>query len=249
MLKLALNGVYGKSNDKFSIFFDPKFTMSVTLTGQLALAMLAERLSGYGRIIQANTDGITIYLHHNLYEQIKRICAQWESEVSMTLEEARYSRMFIADVNSYIAEYEGGGVKRKGRYEYDVEWHQDASALVVPKVAEKVLLEGTPIRMVVEEWSDKMDFMKRVKIPRSSYLRGDDKPLPNMLRYYVARGGVSLTKTMPPLAKKPGVWRHFSIESGWKVCPCNNIADATLPIDYDYYVCEVEKLVLPLKGN
>ena len=49
MLKLALNGVYGKSNDKFSIFYDPKFTMSVTLTGQLALAMLAERLSGIGQ--------------------------------------------------------------------------------------------------------------------------------------------------------------------------------------------------------
>ena len=49
MLKLALNGVYGKSNDKFSIFYDPKFTMSVTLTGQLALAMLAERLAGIGQ--------------------------------------------------------------------------------------------------------------------------------------------------------------------------------------------------------
>ena len=61
MLKLALNGVYGKSNDKFSIFYDPKFTMSITLTGQLALAMLAERLAAIGQIIQANTDGITIY--------------------------------------------------------------------------------------------------------------------------------------------------------------------------------------------
>jgi len=74
MLKLALNGVYGKSNDKFSIFYDPKFTMSVTLTGQLALAMLAERLTPIGQVIQANTDGITIYLHRNLLPQVKRIC-------------------------------------------------------------------------------------------------------------------------------------------------------------------------------
>ena len=30
-LKLALNGVYGKSNDKFSLFYDPKYTMQITV--------------------------------------------------------------------------------------------------------------------------------------------------------------------------------------------------------------------------
>ena len=91
MLKLALNGVYGNSNNPFSIFFDPKFTMSITLTGQLALAMLAERLAPIGKIIQANTDGITIALHRHLYERVKRICDQWEKETGLTLEEAEYS--------------------------------------------------------------------------------------------------------------------------------------------------------------
>jgi len=250
MLKLALNGVYGKSNDKFSIFFDPKFTMSVTLTGQLALAMLAERLSGIGRIIQANTDGITISLHRKLRGRVQDICDLWEQETGLTLEEAEYSRMFIADVNSYIAQKVNGDVKRKGRYEWDVEWHQDASALVVPKVAEKVLLEGVPIRATVENWPDRMDFMCRAKIPRSSTLWGSDgRQLPNMLRYYVAKGGVALTKIMPPLAKNPGVMRHFAVVSGWKVCPCNNIADATMDIDFDWYVNEVEKLTLGMKGE
>ena len=141
-------------------------------------------------------------------------------------------------------------VKRKGAFEWDVEWHQDASALVVPKVAEKVLLEGVPIRTTVENWPDRMDFMCRAKIPRSSTLWGDDgRQLPNMLRYYVAKGGVALTKIMPPLAKNPGVMRHFAVVSGWKVCPCNNIADATMDIDFDWYVNEVEKLCLGMKGD
>ena len=250
MLKLALNGVYGKSNDKFSIFYDPKFTMSVTLTGQLALAMLAERLVGISRIIQANTDGITIALHRNLRARVQDICDQWEQETGLTLEEAEYSRMFIADVNSYIAEGVDGKVKRKGRYEYDVEWHQDASSLVVAKVAEQVLLKGAPIRATVETWPDRMDFMCRVKIPRSSTLWGSDgKQLPNLLRYYVAKGGTALTKVMPPLAKKPGVFRHFAVVADRKVCPCNNIADATLPVDFDWYVNEVEKLCLGMKGD
>ena len=141
-------------------------------------------------------------------------------------------------------------VKRKGRYEWDVEWHQDASALVVAKVAEQVLLKGVPIRATVENWPDRMDFMCRVKIPRSSTLWGSDgRQLPNMLRYYVAKGGVELTKIMPPLAKKPGMPRYFAVVKGHKVCPCNNIADATMDIDFDYYVTEVEKLCLGMKGD
>ena len=141
-------------------------------------------------------------------------------------------------------------VKRKGAFEWDVEWHQDASALVVAKVAEKVLLEGVPIRATVENWPDRMDFMCRVKIPRSGTLWGSDgRQLPNMLRYYVAKNGVTLTKILPPLAKNPGVPRHFAVVKGHKVCPCNNIADATMDIDFDYYVTEVEKLCLGMKGD
>ena len=37
MLKLALNGVYGDSNNPHSVFFDPAYTMSITLNGQLLL--------------------------------------------------------------------------------------------------------------------------------------------------------------------------------------------------------------------
>ena len=33
-------------------------------------------------------------------------------------------------------------VKRKGAFEYDLEWHQNHSALVVPRVAEQVMLNG-----------------------------------------------------------------------------------------------------------
>jgi hypothetical protein len=53
---------------------------------------------------------------------------------------------------------------------------------------------------------------------------------------------------MPPLAKKPGEWRKIGVESGWGVQPCNDIRDAgKLPVDFDYYVREVEKLCLSLK--
>jgi len=249
-LKLALNGSYGKSNDKFSIFYDPLFTLKITLNGQLLLCLLIENLMKIPtlRMAMVNTDGLEYTIHPDYVGMANKVCDWWMSVTKLELESARYSKLFIRDCNNYIGEYVKGGVKRKGRYEWDVEWHQDASALVVPKVAEQVLLEGVPIRTTVENWPDRMDFMCRVKIPRSSTLWGSDgRQLPNMLRYYVAKDGVTLTKILPPLAKNPGVPRHFAVVKGHKVCPCNNIADATMDIDFDYYVREVEKLCLGMK--
>lgn len=141
-------------------------------------------------------------------------------------------------------------VKRKGVYEWDVQWHQNAGGLVIPKVAEKVLVEGAPIRRTIEQWPEPMDFMLRTKVPRSSYLtmelNGQQIQLQNITRYYIAKGGGRLFKWMPPLKGKQD-WRKIGVESGWGVQPCNSITDAhKLPIDYDYYVREVEKLVLGL---
>ena len=252
--KLAGNGAYGKSNDPFSVFYDPQFTMSVTITGQLSLAMLSEQLLAVDgvQIIQANTDGITMYLPRTQYDAVKQVCAAWEKLTKLTLEEVEYKRMAIRDVNSYIAVGTNGKVKRKGTYEYNVQWHQNASCLVIPKVAEKVIVEGAPIRETLENWPDRMDFMHRVKVPRSSRLVGVDeqgtrRDLQNTTRYYVSKGGERLIKIMPPLAKKPGVWREIGVESGWTVCECNDIRNAVLPVDVEYYINEIEKLTLRLQ--
>jgi len=252
MLKLALNGVYGDSNNVFSVFYDPLFTMKITLNGQLLLCRLAEelmKLEGL-RLIQINTDGLTVKVHRDLLSEVERIRGEWEQMTQLTLEEALYFRMFIRDVNTYIAEYMDGKLKRKGAYEYDLEWHQNHSALVVPKVAEKVLVEGASIRETIENWPDMYDFMLRVKVPKSSYLAIDygdgEKQIQNTTRYYVAKGGGRLYKWMPPLAKKPDQWRRIGVESGWGVCVCNDIKDATAPVDFDYYIREVEKLCLGL---
>lgn len=248
MLKLALNGVYGDSNNKFSVFYDPLFTMSITLNGQLLLCLLAERLLQVRglQLVQVNTDGVTVRLPRREMTALDMVCEGWCELTKLNLERVRYRRMFLRDVNNYLGEYEDGSVKRKGAYEWNVGWHQNAGGLVIPKVAEKVLLEGAPIRETVATWPDKNDFMLRVKVPRGSYLQWGESQVQNTTRYYIAKGGKPLNKWMPPLARKPGEWRQIGIESGWNVQVCNDIKDATLPVDVDYYVNEIEKLVLGL---
>ena len=246
MLKLALNGCYGDSNNPYSVFYDSLFTMKVTLSGQMLICMLVDRLITVPTvwIIMTNTDGLEYTVHPDYAEQARARCREWEQLTKLNLEYARYKRMFIRDCNNYIGQYLDGKVKRKGAYEHDLEWHQNHSALVVPKVAEKVLLEGAPIRETVEQWPEMMDFMLRTKVPRSSFLTCGDQRIQNITRYYIAKGGGHLFKWMPPLKGKDE-WRRIGVESGWGVQVCNDIRDAgRLPVDFDYYVREVEKLVL-----
>jgi len=253
MLKLALNGVYGDSNNQFSVFYDPLFTMSITLNGQLLLCLLAEGLMHIEglRLIQVNTDGLTVRVPRANKWLVDTAAAAWQHRTGLNLEEAVYKAMMIRDVNNYIGVFENGSTKRKGAYEYDMEWHQNHGALVIAKVAEKVLVDNAPIRQTLEQWPDIMDFMLRTKVPRSSHLAierdGVAVQLQNITRYYIAEGGGHLFKWMPPLAKKPGEWRKIGVESGWGVQPCNDIKDAgKLPVDFDYYIREVEKLCLGL---
>jgi hypothetical protein len=253
MLKLALNGVYGDSNNQFSVFYDPLFTMSITLNGQLLLCLLAEGLMHIPglRLIQVNTDGLTVRVprSHKMLVDLAR--AAWQVRTGLNLEEAVYKAMMIRDVNNYIGVFEDGSTKRKGAYEWKAQWHQNAGGLVIPKVAEKVLVDGAPIRETVEQWPHIMDFMLRTKVPRSSYLAIEHpgqpaQQLQNITRYVVAKDGGRLFKYMPPLKGKTE-WRKIGVESGWGVQPCNNIKDAAgVRIDFDYYIQQVEALCLGL---
>lgn len=107
-LKLASNGVYGNSNNKYSVFYDPQYTLTVTINGQLMLCMLAERLVDVPtlKILMINTDGITYFIHKDYLDQAKQIETEWEAATHLVLESVHYTRMWIRDCNSYVAEYE-----------------------------------------------------------------------------------------------------------------------------------------------
>lgn len=262
MLKLALNGVYGDSNNQYSAFFDPKYTMAITINGQLSLCMLAEALRADGQVemIQINTDGLTIRYPRSLKNWVHQVAAWWEQLTGLQLEDAEYSRMMIRDVNNYIAEYAGSGkLKRKGAYEYELQWHQNHSALVVPMAAEAHLIHGTGIRQFIEAHSNQYDFLLRTKVPRSSKLvwvdyHGQEHPMQNVTRYHISALGGDLIKIMPPTARmiEQGKTddRRIGLNAGWKVTPCNDIAEFNPDdVDFEWYVKEAEKLVNPILGR
>ena len=231
MLKLALNGVYGDSNQKYSFFYDPQYTLSITINGQLLLCMLAEQLMKIPglKMIQANTDGIT-YLCPNEYVEHTRVIQKWwEDLTKLELEEVEYNKMFIRDVNSYMAEKMDGKIKRIGAYCHvtaaedpstrELPWHKDFSSIVVAKAAEAALIKGVNIEQFILNHDNVNDFMLRTKVPRSSYLVmkndsmwGDVKMgeiesrLQNIIRFYPSLTGGALAKIMPPTDKEKEAW-------------------------------------------
>ena len=254
MLKLALNGVYGDSNNKYGPFYDPQYTMAITINGQLMLCMLAEWLRCDAlQMIQINTDGLTVRVKKTHVEWMKQVCKAWEERTGLELESAHYSAMFIRDVNSYIAQKTDGKLKRIGAYAYQTffddphtrerQWHQDHSMLVIRKAAEAAMVHGVPAETFIKNHRDPFDFVLSAKVPRSSRLLHGEAQIQNTSRYYVSTDGLPLTKVMPPL--KGGSERHMSVQSGWNVTIVNDMQDFRWDnVNWLFYATEAEKLVI-----
>lgn len=218
-LKYALNVPYGQSNSKYSPFYDPAYTMAITINGQLLLCLLAEYLITLPGLsmVQINTDGLTVRCPRDQVDGLMFIAKTWEQLTGLELERADYSRMMIRDVNNYIAEYADGKLKRKGAYCYgdDLAWHQNFSAQIVAMAAEAALIHGKSIEQTVRNHTDIMAFMKRTKVPRSSKLMlespGNNEQLQNITRYLVTNNGGALMKIMPPTPKQVAKARETAV--------------------------------------
>lgn len=252
MLKLALNGVYGDSNNQYSPFYDPQYTMTITINGQLSLCLLAEKLMNIDglQLIQVNTDGVTVRLPKHKVTEYETICTAWQQQVGLALEFAHYSKMFIRDVNAYIAVYTDGKIKRKGPYQYeDLGWHQDQGGLVIPMAAEAQMLHGVAVEDFIKQHKNMYDFMLRTKVPRSSKLvmigpDGEDIQQQNICRFYACNAGGELIKIMPPVgdSEEP---RRISVAADYPMWVCNDIKQFSWKdVDYRYYIDAAKKLVI-----
>jgi len=102
-LKLALNGTFGASNAPWSPFYDPLFTMRITICGQLILTMLCERLTllRAAKIVMANTDGISVeILDRAKFDKVNGIPGVVKSALAVFLAN-RFDVANADDCNNY----------------------------------------------------------------------------------------------------------------------------------------------------
>lgn len=195
LFKLALNGSYGKTNDKYSFLYDPEMTMKICINGQLLLSMLVERLVinvPEIMMIYANTDGICFKIPNFKLDRMRKICKMWEKLTKLELEEDLYKGVIIRDVNNYLkikdgnlypsqpkstfydnsyTEHGGKGcfevVKTKnGKVSFAKNW----SAVVVQKAIYNHYVNGEDVRHSILNHDDIFDFYmfhKNSKSPKN----------------------------------------------------------------------------------
>ena len=245
-LKLALNGMFGKTGSDVSCFYDPFVFYAVTVNGQLFISMLVERLvAASAELLQVNTDGVTVSVPRKNEEKIISICQKWEQETKLTLEYADYAKMIIRDVNNYIAVYEDGKVKEKGVFETKKDWHKDNSYMIVPIAVRDYFANGTPISETLHKHENILDFCGRYKATKGwhveyVYLDGNEEKRLNFGKIYrflpVHRGGVSLK------INKDGREHHLC--EGFQTYPYNK-KDAfdKSNLNYGFFEKECRKLI------
>lgn len=275
-LKLALNVPFGKSNSEWGPFRDPAYMLKITINGQLLILSLAERLLAVEglELIQLNTDGVTVHYPREARDQVAAIYAEWSAATRMPLESKVYSRMWIRDVNNYIAEEaETGKLKNKGAYAIKRELHQDHSMLVIRKAAEAHMVHGVDLEEFIRNHQDPFDFMLRVAPGAGSYiLMEDGEVLRGVVRYYLSPRGRSAIKKMPATTTRLHAGGHAHVtgsrgahgcsECDWqgktkkahkehaeevhasKLVICNTYDGEPIEPDLRFYIAEARKLII-----
>lgn len=244
--KIALNGTFGKLGSIYSFLYAPEILIQTTITGQLALLMLIERLENEGiQVRSANTDGIVCYYREDQRRLLEEITWDWQLTTSYELEESEYRILASRDVNNYVAITTGNKVKTKGVFAPSFYASDKPTQFMLAKNAERYIIplsviaylkDGTPIDETVCNCTDIRHFVSIRKVTGGAMWRGE--AIGKTVRYYNS-SEVSQDECLVYMVNGNKV----ATTSGTK--PLMDLPD-TFPsdIDYDYYIAEAHKLLL-----
>lgn len=106
--KTILLAVFGAMMNEYTDFYDPWNGLLVTITGQLFLVDLLEKLEGIVDVVQSNTDGIMVVPHDwNDYDKVIAIVEEWEKRTGFTIKKETVTNLWQRDVNNYCCLHEG----------------------------------------------------------------------------------------------------------------------------------------------
>lgn len=234
-LKISINSSFGKLGSKYSFLYSPDLLIQTTITGQLALLMLIERVVATGaKVVSANTDGIVCYLPRSLESAVEEVAFNWELDTSFMLERTDYRRLASRDVNNYIAVKLDGSTKGKGCFAKTSLSKNPDMQIVYKAVANKVA-NSTPIKDTILNSQSLTDFVTVRQVAGGAIWR--EQELGRAVRFYYSTE-VAEDETIKYIKNNNTVPKS----QGGK--PVMDLPD-TFPTDIDYrpYIVEAEKLL------
>lgn len=236
-LKITINGTFGKLGSKWSFLYAPDLMMQVTITGQLSLLMLIERLELAGvNVVSGNTDGIVTKILPEQEELVKDIVYGWEFDTNYEMEETIYKGLYSRDVNNYIA-IADGYVKAKGAF---------ADPRVVPNILKKnptneicsdaaklYLSEGIPIEETIRSCDDVTKFVT-IRTVNGQAIK-DGKIIGKAIRWYYGKYDLDVIRYNTNGNKVPRSDGAIPLMELPKSIPDD--------MDYDWYIDETKDIL------
>ena len=231
-LKICINGSFGKFGSPYSILYAPELLIQVTLTGQLALLMLIEMLEDAGiRVVSANTDGIVMLIPVGMETLASDIISTWENKTNFSMEQSKYSGLFLRDVNNYIAVKYDGKVKTKGCF-LPPYLSKNPNSPVCVLAMINYIKYGTCFEDTIRGCTDITQFISVRTVQGGAGYQG--KYIGKVARWYYAKGS---TNTL-------NYYKNGNLVPKSYGCKPLSVLPDKLPddIDYNYYINECYKL-------
>ena len=233
-IKIVVNGSFGKLGSKWSKLYSPHLLIQTTITGQLSLLMLIERLDVEGfNVLSANTDGVTIRCAVNCRALMEEVIAGWESVTQFDTEETPYRAVHSRDVNNYIAIKPDGGVKLKGAYAPAGLMKNPTNEVCVQAVI-AFLRDQVPVAETIRQCSDIRRFVT-IRQVKGGAVDQQGEYLGKAVRWYYATGVEG-----PIRCKVNG----YTVARSEGAKACMELPDAFPDdINYDWYIAEANSIL------
>lgn len=236
--KIVANGSFGKFGDKWSILYSPQLLIQTTITGQLSLLMLIERLELAGfSVVSANTDGIVTRGMREREDEFKAIMAEWEKDTGFLTEEKEYAGLYSRDVNNYLAVFtkpDKDGKQHKGKGIFgDIPLDKNPVTRICYLSAIDHIIHGVDYKQSILNCHDLTKFTSMQRVRGGAYK--DGVYLGKAIRWYYATGVEGCI-----VNAKNG--NRIPLTEGAR--PCMTLPK-TLPedLDYDWYILKTQKLL------
>lgn len=234
-LKISINGSFGKLGSKYSFLYAPELLIQTTITGQLCLLMIIERMTAAGiKVVSANTDGVVLLCPKHLEKTMQETAFDWMLDTSYTLERTDYKALASRDVNNYVAVKLDGSTKGKGVFA-STGLSKNPDCPIVFKAVSEFIANGVCIEQTIKGCDDITQFLSVRRVNGGAVWR--DEPLGRAVRFYYSTD-VASDECIHYATNSNRVPKSAGAK------PLMNLPD-TLPSDIDYhvYIVDAEKLL------
>lgn len=181
-LKICVNGSFGKLGSKYSALYAPELLIQTTITGQLCLLMLIERMAEAGiKTVSANTDGVVLHCPRALEDAMDDVAWDWMLDTTYELERTDYRLLASRDVNNYVAVKLDGETKGKGVFA-PPSLAKNPDGQIVFKAVADYLAKGTSLEKTITGCRDIRQFVTVRRVQGGAIWRGEK--LGKAVRFY-----------------------------------------------------------------